>query len=567
MAGNSTHTDPAFVTKLTRRQQLNYDAMIFFATATAAFYFIISIAVLLRRLFVDLGASRKPNIATAILRHMRANALGNLGRFPSGGYMLVILGYLIINTVATFAYMDNDNMPLLSNMASRTGWMAIANILIVVLLAIKNTPVVIFMTSSYERLNVLHRIAGYTTLIFAIVHSCSYAAVFEAQYFLQRLLVKEEIFGMVAMGSFLVLSFAGAVLRSWWYELFYYLHVAFWILGVIMTGFHQPEPSKKILYVISASAGIWVFERIVRLVRIIVNGTNNTVTLTPLPNGGTRVTLAKAPFGSSSGKHGFLWIPAVRSLETHPFTMVATNPLEFVVAPYDGFTRALYMCASENPGIRLKASVEGPYGNHPDIKGYDKVMLIAGGTGASFTVGAALDILKKLDTDAEVEIEFVWMIIKPTYVTWFADHIETLRRDRRVSIHIYVTRASETEIVPRRQFSSRSQSSSSSRFVESDPVKDILPRIDTTRLSLDIEKDELPSDVANLSPGDASFHVGRPNVNSLVKELIETTPSDKRVLVMGCGPWTLMSAVQSAAADCIMENRAGIELHLEQFGW
>ncbi|KAF9765142.1 hypothetical protein IL306_002618 [Fusarium sp. DS 682] len=473
----------------------------------------------------------------------------------------------VINTVATFTYLDNDNMPLLSNMASRTGWMAIANLLVVVLLSLKNTPVVMFMTSSYERLNIIHRIAGYTTLVFAIVHSCSYTAVFGAQDFLKRLLAKEEIFGMVAMGSFLVLGFAGAVLRTWWYELFYYLHVAFWILAVIMTGFHQPEPSKKILYVISASAGIWVLERIVRLVRIIVNSANNTVTLTPLPNGGTRVTLAKAPFGSSPGKHGFLWIPAVRAAETHPFTMVATNPLEFVVAAYDGFTRTLHKCAVENPGIRLKASVEGPYGNHPDIKGYDKVMLIAGGSGASFTVGAALDILEKLNTDAEVEIEFVWMIRKPTYVTWFADHIETLRRDHRVSIKIYVTRASETEIVTQRQLSSRSYSSSSSTFVEADPEKNILPRVDTTRLSLDIEKNGVPSPVINASPGDAAFHVGRPDVASLVKELIETMPSDKRVLVMGCGPRTLLSAVQSAAVDCIMENRAGIELHLEQFGW
>jgi ferredoxin-NADP reductase len=66
--------------------------------------------------------------------------------------------------------------------------------------------------------------------------------------------------------------------------------------------------------------------------------------------------------------------------------------------------------------------------------------------------------------------------------------------------------------------------------------------------------------------GDA-FHVGRPDVASLVEELIENLPSDKRVLVMGCGPRTLMSAVQDAAADCIVENRAGVELHLEQFGW
>ncbi|KAF5575218.1 ferric-chelate reductase [Fusarium pseudocircinatum] len=534
MSGGSTHPDPVFAAKLARRQQLNYNAMVVFAAAMTAFYFTICIAILLRRLCVDLGASRKPNTATAIFRRLRASALVNIARLPSGGYTLTVLGYLVINAIVTLTYLDNDNMPLLSNMASRTGWMAIANLLIVVLLSLKNTPVVIFMTSSHERLNILHRITGYTTLIFAIVHSCNYAAVFGAQNFLQRLLAREEIFGMVAMGSFLVLGFAGAVLRTWWYELFYYLHVVFWILAVIMTGLHQPEPSKKVLYVIFASAGIWVLERVIRLARIIVNSANNTVALTPLPNGGTRVTLAKVPFGSSSGKHGFLWIPEVRAIETHPFTMVATDPLEFVVAAHDGFTRALHKCALESPGITLKGSVEGPYGNHPDVKGYDKVMFIAGGSGASFTVGAALDMLKSLDTDAEIDMEF---------------HISP-----------------ETEIVPRRQLSSGSHASSSSTFVEPDPEKDGLSQVDTTRLSLDIEKNEVLPVAINASLSDV-FHIGRPDVASLVKELIESTPSDKRVLVMGCGPRTLLSAVQNAAADCIAENRAGVELHLEQFGW
>lgn len=95
--------------------------------------------------------------------------------------------------------------------------MVIGNLLIVVFLSLKNSPVFILIASSYERLNVLHRIAGYTTLLFAMVHASTYTAVFGAQNFLERLLEKEEIFGMVALSSFIALSFAGAVLRAWWY--------------------------------------------------------------------------------------------------------------------------------------------------------------------------------------------------------------------------------------------------------------------------------------------------------------------------------------------------------------
>ncbi|WXC57469.1 hypothetical protein SNK03_003379 [Fusarium graminearum] len=573
MVSRASHSDPAFLAKLARRQQMNYDAMTFFAGAMASFYFTICIFLLLRRLCVETGASRKPGITTAVLRHMRASSLGNIPGLPSGGYTFVILGYLIINAVVTFTYLDNENMPFLSNVASRTGWMVIGNLLIVVLLSLKNSPVFILIASSYERLNVLHRIAGYTTLLFAMVHASTYTAVFGAQNFLERLLEKEEIFGMVALSSFIALSFAGAVLRAWWYELFYYIHVSFWILAIIMAGLHQPEPDKKVLYIVCASAGIWTVGRIVRFGRLVANGVNNTVTLTPLPNGGTRVTLAKAPLGSTSGKHGFLWVPAVRALETHPFTMVAVNPLEFVVAAYDGFTQKLHDRALRNPGIKLKASVEGPYGTLPDIRGYDKVILVAGGSGASFTVGAALDMLKKLDRDAEVVIEFIWIIRNQEYLSWFAQHLETLHQDHRVFTKIYVTRAPSTESVPQRQPSTSSNTSFNSNFVDPDPEKEIVTQASTAtaaRQSPDLEQDGTSSPTsitAHPSLGDNVIFFGRPDVTSLIKESIESTPSDKRVLVMGCGPKTLMSAVQNATADAIVDNRAGVELHLEKFGW
>ncbi|KAJ4125037.1 hypothetical protein NW768_009378 [Fusarium equiseti] len=568
MSGNSSHSDPAFLSKLARRRQMNYDAMVLFAAAMAGLYLAICLLSLLRRLCVEVGASRKPSVITAILRHVRASTLGNIPGLPSGGYTFVILGYLIINIVVTFTHLDNQNMPLLSNVASRTGWMAIGNLLIVVLLSLKNTPVVILLNSSYEHLNILHRLAGYTTLVFSIVHACSYAAVFGAQDLLERLLVKEEVFGMIALGSFIILASAGAVLRAWWYELFYYLHVTFWFIAVIMTGLHQPEPSKKTMYVVCVSAGIWALERIVRLTRLIANGVNNTVTLTPLPNGGTRVTLAKAPFGSTSGKHGFLWIPTVRAVETHPFTMVAINPLEFVVAAYDGFTQTLHDCALRNPGIKLKASVEGPYGALPDVRGYDKVILIAGGSGASFTVGAVLDMIKKLDTNADVAIEFIWMIRNQAFLCWFTQHLETLHQYRRVSIKVYVTRASTAEAVPQRQPSTSSNTSTSSGSVDLDPEKEVIAQDNfNTRPSPDPGRDDDPLPAAHLSTSNTAIYSGRPDIASLIKESIESMPSDKRVLVMGCGPKTLMSAVQDATAGAIMDNGAGVELHLEKFGW
>ncbi|KAH7266621.1 ferric reductase NAD binding domain-containing protein [Fusarium solani] len=574
MAGGQA--DPAFIAKLARRKQMNFESMAIFAGAMAGLFCLFAFPHLLRRIGAGLGASRKPNVVTRFFRKVRSACLQELPWIPSGAHLILITAYLAINVIVTFTNLDNQNMSLLSNVASRTGWMGIANLLIAIFLSLKNTPLAILTASSYERLNILHRVAGYTTLIFVIVHSCAYAAMFGQQGLIKRLTERNEIFGMVATGSLLVLSIAGAVLRSWWYELFYYIHVTFWIVAIITTGLHQPEPSKKVLYAAAVAGGIWFLERIVRFIRIVINSTNNTVTLMPLPNGGTRVTLAKAPLRSAPGKHGFLWIPAVRAAETHPFTIVATNPLEFIVAAHDGFTQTLHKYALQSPGIKLKASVEGPYGAFPDASEYDKVVLMAGGSGASFTVGAALNMLEKLREEDEKEVEFIWMIKNQTYLTWFSDHLETLRSDRRISVKVYVTRVSATEIDTEKP-PSTANSSSNCTFVDSDPEKEALPRLTIPRLSADIEKDgfssptESPASLSDDStiefPSEIPVMYGRPDVASLIHGAVDGVSSDKRVLVMGCGPRSLISTVRNVTAECITSDGPGVELHCEQFGW
>lgn len=89
--------------------------------------------------------------------------------------------------------------------------------------------------------------------------------------------------------------------------------------------------------------------------------------------------------------------------------MAAVDPLEFVVASYDGFKRDLHAYAVAHPGGSLRASGEGAYGKMPDPAAYDTV-LIAGGSGASFTFGMALDLLRRLPGDEGKRVVFVWAV-------------------------------------------------------------------------------------------------------------------------------------------------------------
>lgn len=153
------------------------------------------------------------------------------------------------------------------------------------------------------------------------------------------------------------------------------------------------------------AAGIWFLDRVVRASRSVYHRINNTATLQSLPDGGTRVTLHKKLVAVNSGEHAFLWVPGIRRFEMHPSTIARAEPLEFVVASQDGFTRDLHQYASKNPGAILRASVEGPYGQIPDPARYDRVVIFAGGSGGSFAFGGALRLLRASD---KRDVTLVW---------------------------------------------------------------------------------------------------------------------------------------------------------------
>lgn len=60
---------------------------------------------------------------------------------------------------------------------------------------------------------------------------------------------------------------------------------------------------------------------------------------------------------------------------------------------------------------------------------------------------------------------------------------------------------------------------------------------------------------------------GKPCIPSLISAVISETSADHRVLVMGCGPITLMDEVRRTTAANIRAEGPVVELHCEQFGW
>lgn len=246
-------------------------------------------------------------------------------------------------------------------------------------------------------------------MFWAMLHAVEYTTAFAKSNDLHELLETSQVVGIVAGIAMLVILSTALLLRKVRYEVFYIIHIAIFMLILVMVGLHRPDFARKTIIITIFTGSIWVADRTLRLSKLAFYCFENAAELTPLPYGGTRITLRKGPIRAVAGSHCFLWIPAIRALETHPFTIASTGPLEFVVAGCDGFTADLHQYAFKNPGKAFRASIDGPYGVVPDLTSFDKVLFVAGGSGASFTCGVALDLLRRLGNSKSLVITFLWV--------------------------------------------------------------------------------------------------------------------------------------------------------------
>lgn len=289
--------------------------------------------------------------------------------------------------------------------------MATGNLALVVFLALRNTPLAILTSYSYERLNVLHQVSGYATVLYMVLHGTIYSAYFLTNHHAE-VLRQDLVTAGIVLGFFMLASAVEAVvLRRFKYELFYVVHVVLFVAIMVTLGLHQPDvPKEKIAVAAMLIGAVWGLDRLLRLGRLLYNASNNEATIKPLPGGGTQILLKKPLPGAQPGHHCFVWLPKVRACETHPFTIVSTSPMELVVNAYNGFTRDLHAFSQMNAGATIRASVDGPYGTLPDLTLFDKVVLIAGGSGATFTFGLAANLLQNVKDGSNTEIDFIWSV-------------------------------------------------------------------------------------------------------------------------------------------------------------
>ncbi|KAI1270771.1 ferric reductase NAD binding domain-containing protein [Xylariaceae sp. FL1019] len=570
-----------FAVAMARRQKVNVEILTYYAASLVAVMAIFILGHWIRY-FVGRRKSQTSILYPflSVTRISRKALLRKIPGFTSIGHALVVTIFVALNATFSFCRVDTSKA---SNFASRFGWMAAANMVLVVFLALKNTPLALFTTYSYERLNKLHQIAGYTTLLYTILHGSIYAG-----YFIQIgkiELLREEIVtaGIILGFAVLITSLAGGILRHFNYELFYIVHLALFGVIVVALGLHRPSfDGAKILVATVFLASLWFTDRLLRFARLTWNGVNNKATVFPLPDGATRIIFHKPLHRARPGKHCYVWLPHIRTFQTHPFTIVSSEPLELVINSFSGFTKDLHNYAQQNPGASLTASLEGPYGTLPDPMDYDKVVLLAGGSGATFTFGIAADMVERMNQESEKQIDFIWATRSHDNIAWFAKHLNNLmlhEHSPKIALKLHLTRLPTTQpiTVPAPHSTSQSSRTSTEAASVSQTDEKHVISIRTSSSTLrdrDMEKasnrpvlsgiEEIPK-VIDYSHLPVTH--GRPDVEAMIRDAVSSTTKEQRILIAVCGPAGLVNAVRNTTASCISVGGPAIELHCEEFGW
>lgn len=540
------------------RQVNNQNTAKYFAVGMAGIMALFILFHWTRFFFKRYGSKQASNskalgLPLAFTRIVRKVLVRGVPGFVSVGHVLVFLAFTATVLSVTLG-IDWDRSQL-QFFGHRLGWVTAANLVFVIFLSLKNTPLAILTAYSYEKLNFFHQVAGYSLIACTMSHTVVMLVAWGRKNNLSEFLLIKNINGIVAGCAMLVILASATLLRKLQYETFHIIHITMAALILITSGMHRPDiPMVGKIVIIAAS--LWIADRALRIGKLALYNFGNTATVTNLPHGGTRIVLKKTPIGATPGTHCFLWIPRVRATESHPFTVLSTDPFEMVVAAYDGFTKDLHAHAAQSPGRVLKASVDGPYGTVPNFILYDKVVFIAGGSGASFTCGVAVDVLRRLGESSRTTIEFVWVVKEHERVEWFARELKELMASPCVSLRIHST-------LPLSPPPTENYESNSPRLEKKSPAYEV----NSTSLGgseSDVEKQ--PAKAISLL-GSLVVHQGRPDISTLIKEVITGSNRQDKVIVAVCGPGSMMEDTRAAVADNIKVNGPSLELHSEHFGW
>ena len=449
--------------------------------------------------------------------------------------------------------------------------MAVSQFPLQYLMALKSlNPFALVFGSSHERVNRFHRVLGRVIYTLLCCHAALYLNFFvQTGIFQKRIVAGVVVLGLLAFFAMTLLNATALrAVRNYSYRVFFVTH--------LLVAFSIPP----LIFFHAKSARWYVGEALVVLLVDLASRKMDTVTslatLESIPGTGLVKVSAPIPykkldrFRQHPGSHVYVSVPPAARQSSNPASSsyllfeFLFNP--FTVAHVDEQNNGITLVArhlsgpmtsalarltgvgkrTPGPGSSSIASdeeavplnIEGPYtipSHFPQLSSgkYHRVLLVAGGIGATFTVPLYRALLHD---NPNAKVEMVWAVRGAGDATWAVmgdDGTGSITDDPNV--HIFLT----GDIL-----------NSDAATAESN--------------SADVELSPMPTG-RRRSRNMADLSRRRPDLQKIVDGVFQHG-SNERVAVLVCGPAAMARELRQHVGVWVMKGRT-VWWHNEGFGW
>ncbi|KAK1783291.1 ferric reductase like transmembrane component-domain-containing protein [Copromyces sp. CBS 386.78] len=475
------------------------------------------------------------------------------------------------------------------HLTKRFGIIAVSQYPMQYMLTLKSfNPVSWTLKLSHEETNRWHRVLARVTTFLLSLHT-----IFYYNYFIQNsiLLAKLQspvvIYGMLSFfGLNLMITTALRPLRKLSYRVFFVTHLLIALGLPLVLWFHAASSRKYML----EALGVFLLDIGFRKRDTITVET----TISSIP--GTSLIKIKVPVprqrqnhflrGVAPGAHVYVNVPpATRSAFRRKDVKAANNAAEvlfefmfnpFTIAHVDQDSGELTLVARQREGPMTKGlarfasspsptakkallNIEGPYGaakHFPALSlgsGFDRILLIAGGVGATFTIPLYRGIVAE---NPETKVEMVWTVRTAGEATWAVT--ENGARDilNDPNVHIYLTGNRSSAQEDGTGVGSGVDSAENPPLVYLGGGNDgaVALEMNTLRKTADGRVTGVPKERRT-----------RPDLKKVVDEVFGHGP-EERVAILVCGPTKIGKQVRRQVGRYVREGRE-VWFHNEGFGF
>ena len=425
-------------------------------------------------------------------REIQMSKAVSIGTLPSRFHAVLLGAYLSVNILGMLMVdWSSDQTVRTAAVRGRSGYLAVYNMLPLLVLMSRNNPLIPTLKISYDTYNLFHRWIGRMVVLESLIHTFAWALNAWPGYGfsgMTKQLAGSAFLIYGTIGTFamfcLALHSISAFRHAFW-EIFLATHqfLAF-VVMVCVYGHLKIGCPPALVSFFGGVIAIWGLERGFRVFRLLYRNigwgswsTKVYVQALPGQDSACRVTFeVHRPWLNKPGYHGFIYLPGVSLWMSHPFSIAwygskskkydkdelpryssetqlslpsrKSNEYSMVIATRSGMTKKLFEKANKAPGgmITLKGFIEGPYGGPLSLNSYGTVLLFAGGVGITHQLTFIRDILAgyELGKVATRKIVLVWSVRFNEQLEWVSPFMNEIlqmpSRKEVLKITMFVTK-------------------------------------------------------------------------------------------------------------------------------